>query len=176
MKDYAGNMRRRNGTDHKQSVIKTERSVNQDDDLSFQTWKDNYAEFTDLSNIIPFFRKRVKEAPNGCASRKWLIKNVNEDNFPVCLYFKILEKRPQSATTDRFFLTENPNWENAYWYKNCPIGINKLSSWTKESAKKISLDIVITQTSRLKIWPWNSLKGPRKIQKFKVWPWLWSSN
>ncbi|KAJ3646856.1 hypothetical protein Zmor_024422 [Zophobas morio] len=107
----------------------------------FKIEKDNYGEFRNIEcNSI--FSKTNQGGSKRCASRKWLIKNANEDNFPVCLYFKILEKCPQGATTDRFFLTENPNWENACWYKNCPIGINKLSSWTKESAKKISLDIV----------------------------------
>lgn len=62
---------------------------------------------------------------------------------------KLLEKRTRFITTDKLFLTPNPNWQNINskgWFKNMAIGQNSISSWMSESAQKIGID-----TKRVKI-------------------------
>lgn len=63
----------------------------------------------------------------------------------ICrLFKKLLLKRGRNITTDRFFLTPNPNWKcenvDTFWYKNSPIGKNTISKWTKLAAEAIGID------------------------------------
>ena len=60
-----------------------------------------------------------------------------------------MDKRGKNITTDRLFLTVNPLWKSAHsvgFFKNCPIGRNQISTWTKSAAQKIGLD-----TKKIKI-------------------------
>lgn len=89
----------------------------------------------------PIFSKTNQGGNKICAENKWLVENsINEFFCPVRLYKKLMEKRPKTITTERLFLTPNRNWQSSVWYKNIPIGLNNLSSWTKKTAEKIGLD------------------------------------
>lgn len=52
-------------------------------------------------------------------------------------------QRGKHITTDRLFLTVNPSWKNNNskgFFKNCPVGRNEISKWTKEAAELIGVD------------------------------------
>lgn len=54
-----------------------------------------------------------------------------------------MDKRGKNITTDRLFLTPNPMWKKVNsvgFFKNCPIGRNEISKWTKVAAQQIGLD------------------------------------
>ena len=63
--------------------------------------------------------------------------------FLFRLFKKLSSKRTTNITTERFFLTPNPQWQNdnSPWYKNCPVGKNEIGKWTKLAAEKIGLDV-----------------------------------
>lgn len=97
--------------------------------------------FTGRIQYNPIFTKTTQGGSKSCASSKWLVGNKINTNFcPVRLFKKLLTKRPHQITTDRLFLTPNPNWHKGPWFKNIPLGINSLAKWTKISAEKTGLD------------------------------------
>ena len=65
----------------------------------------------------------------------------NTNKCPVRLYKLLVGKRTDKIKTDRFFITPKP-WfkKTGMWYKNCPVGQNKMSKWTKMYAQKAGLD------------------------------------
>lgn len=69
----------------------------------------------------------------------WLAPNsTNPVVYPARLYRKLLEKRNNHITTDRLFLTVNPNWNeegSRKWYKNMSIGRNEIGKWIQQPAK-----------------------------------------
>ncbi|KAK9885833.1 hypothetical protein WA026_013704 [Henosepilachna vigintioctopunctata] len=53
----------------------------------------------------------------------------------------MLSKRTPNIKTNRLFLTPNPDWQKTkIWYKNCPVGLNQLSKWTRLAAESIGHD------------------------------------
>lgn len=89
----------------------------------------------------PIFSRTSQGGDKKLSNSKWLVANtIDADLCPVRLYRKLISKRGQNITTQRLFLTVNPNWKMGNWYKNCPIGKNTLSNWTKQAAQKIGLD------------------------------------
>ena len=77
------------------------------------------------------------------------------------LLLTLLDKRTSysSINTDRLFLTPNPNWnksETSAWYKDCPVGKNQISTWTKEAAEKIGIDTKIARISNRSNYPTTS--------------------
>lgn len=109
----------------------------------FKEETDNKGCLTNRIAYNPIFSKTRQGGDKNCADTKWLTQNLkNPEMCPVRLYRKLISKRG-IITNDRLFLTVNGKWNkynNNNWYKNCPIGINTLSKWTKLSAEKIGLD------------------------------------
>lgn len=94
----------------------------------------------------PIFSKTCQGGSKKLADSKWLTKNDSDQNIcPVHLFKLLLQKRNEPyITSERLFLTPNPFWNKCNskgWYKNMPLGINSISTWTKTSAKMIGLDI-----------------------------------
>jgi hypothetical protein len=59
------------------------------------------------------------------------------------------EKRGNHITFERLFLTPNPSCmkkTSKGFFKNCPIGRNEISKWTRQSAESIGKD-----TKRIKV-------------------------
>lgn len=109
----------------------------------FQKELDLKGDFSGRVEYNPIFSKTSQGGSKALTNSKWLVKNkTNERVCPVRLYLKLMEKRATnpSLTTERLFLTVNPNWEKGVWYKNMPLGINSISKWTNLSAEKIGLD------------------------------------
>lgn len=109
----------------------------------FKMEMDNYGNSTNRIEYNPIFTKTNQGGSKRCSDSKWLIPNSDTNICPVRLYHKILEKRPKRITNDRFFLAPNPQWQltkSLGWFKNTPIGINTISTWTKETAQKVGLD------------------------------------
>ena len=75
-----------------------------------------------------------------------MTKNDTQSICPVTLLKLLLEKRNKDITSERHFLIPNTfskNTNSKGWYKNVPLGINTISTWNKNSATKIGLDITI---------------------------------
>lgn len=107
----------------------------------FQKEFNNMGEFTGRIEYNSIFSKTTQGGSKSLASSKWLVRNLsNEDLCPVRLFLKLMEKRGPNILSDRLFLTVHPNWKNGSWFKNCPLGINIVSKWTKMSAEKIGID------------------------------------
>lgn len=111
---------------------------------------DHQGNFTARIEYNPVFTKTTQGGSKKLADSKWLIRNEsNLNECPVRLFEKYIEKRG-NLQVDRLFVTPNPNWNEQFskgWYKNCPIGKNTLTSWLKESASKIGIDIKKTKVT-----------------------------
>ncbi|KAK9878601.1 hypothetical protein WA026_022863 [Henosepilachna vigintioctopunctata] len=103
---------------------------------------DNYGQPTGRIEYNTIFSKTAQGGEKHTAESKWLTPNKNcEDKYPVRLLKKMLSKRTPNIKTNRLFLTPNPDWQKTkIWYKNCPVGLNKLSKWTLSAAESIGLD------------------------------------
>lgn len=111
---------------------------------------DHQGNFTGRIEYNPVFTKTTQGGSKKLANSKWLIRNKgNLNECPVRLFEKYMEKRG-NLQVDRLFVTSNPNWNEQFskgWYKNCPIGKNTITSWLKESASKIGIDIKKTKVT-----------------------------
>ncbi|KAJ3655754.1 hypothetical protein Zmor_014869 [Zophobas morio] len=110
----------------------------------FKIEKNNKGEETGRIECNSVFSKTTQGVAKPLANSKWLIANKDDLNIcPVRLFKKLSSKRTTNITTERFFLTPNPQWQNdnSPWYKNCPVGKNEIGKWTKLAAEKIGLDV-----------------------------------
>ncbi|KAJ3661865.1 hypothetical protein Zmor_006244 [Zophobas morio] len=110
----------------------------------FKIEKNNKGEETGRIEYNSVFSKTTQGGAKPLANSKWLIANKDDLNIcPVRLFKKLSSKRTTNITTERFFLTPNPQWQNdnSPWYKNCPVGKNETGKWTKLAAEKIGLDV-----------------------------------
>lgn len=82
----------------------------------------------------------------------------------------MLSKRIPNIKTNRLFLTPNPYWKKTgIWYKNCPIGVNHLSKWTRLGAQSIGIDtkkVKITNHSNRSSAVSNLTKSGANLQDF----------
>lgn len=108
----------------------------------FKAEYDNYGQPTRRIEYNTIFSKTAQGGEKHTAESKWLTPNKNcEDQCPVRLLKKMLSKRTPNIKTNRLFLTPNPDWQKTkIWYKNCPVGLNQLSKWTRSAAESIGLD------------------------------------
>lgn len=92
----------------------------------------------------PVFSKTAQGGAKKMCDSKWLVPNTKRPEFcPVRLYYMLISKRSTNIKTDRLFLTPNPTWNTPQtlgWFKNIPVGRNKLSKWTKEAAVRTGLN------------------------------------
>ncbi|KAJ3661683.1 hypothetical protein Zmor_006070 [Zophobas morio] len=75
---------------------------------------------------------------------------MDPKNCPVRLFRMLNSQRGNHITTDRLFLTVNPEWKNNNskgYFKNCPVGKNEISKWTKEAQKKIQIILIVQRQS-----------------------------
>ncbi|KAJ9587251.1 hypothetical protein L9F63_019230 [Diploptera punctata] len=109
----------------------------------FQEGLDHNGKPTGRIAYNPVFSKTCQGGDQKLCDTKWLIPNQeNPRRCPMRLYKLLLEKRTDQIKTDRFFITPNPFYQKSgIWYKNCPVGQNHLSIWTKMCARKSGLDI-----------------------------------
>lgn len=111
----------------------------------FQSEIDNNGKETGRIEYNPLFSKTRQGGDNKLCDSKWITPNILEQDIcPVRLFKKFMEKRGTSITVNRLFLAPNPFWQKSSskgWYKNVPIGINKISKWTKCSAQRIGIDV-----------------------------------
>ncbi|KAJ9584896.1 hypothetical protein L9F63_020751 [Diploptera punctata] len=107
----------------------------------FQEELDHNGEPTGRIAYNPMFSSTCQGYDQKLCDTKWLIPNqVNPSRCPVRLYKILLQKRTDKIKTDRFFITPNPFYrKSGIWYKNCPVGQNQLSTWTKMYAEKSGL-------------------------------------
>ncbi|XP_063903192.1 uncharacterized protein LOC135122731 isoform X1 [Zophobas morio] len=116
--------------------------------------------FTGRIEYNPTFSRTSNES--GSNESRWLVANRTDPNIcPIRLLLTLLDKRTSysSINTDRLFLTPNPNWnksETSAWYKDCPVGKNQISTWTKEAAEKIGIDTKIARISNRSNYPTTS--------------------
>lgn len=112
----------------------------------FKEEKDQDGTPTGRIEYNTIFSKTAQGGSKKLTDSKWLTKNDTDESIcPVQLFNLLLKKRNENITTDRLFLTPNRFWKTIHskgWYKNVPLGINTISSWTKNSAAKIGLDII----------------------------------
>lgn len=105
---------------------------------------DHEGNFTGRIEYNPVFTKTTQGGSKKLADSKWLIRNhSNINECPIRLFEKYMERRGD-LTIDRLFVTPNPNWNTQFlnkWYKNSAVGKNTISSWLKESASQIGIDI-----------------------------------
>lgn len=103
---------------------------------------DNYGQSTGRIEYNPIFSKTSQGGEQRTTDSKWLAPNKEFPNkCPVRLLEKLLSKRTPNITTNRLFLTPNIDWQKTgKWFKNCPIGLNTLSKWTRTAAESIGID------------------------------------
>lgn len=107
----------------------------------FKKELDSEGKFMERIEYNTIFSKTNQGGSKQLSTSKWLVKNNQKPEFcPVRLLLMLLSKRGKNITTDRLFITPNPNWQKGPWFKNSPLGVNNLSKWTKTSAEKIGLD------------------------------------
>lgn len=110
----------------------------------FHKQVDHKGDFTGRIEYNPVFTKTTQGGSKRLADSKYLVRNSkNLDECPIRLFEKFMEKRG-NLEVDRFFVTPTLNWNancSNKWYKNCPVGKNTISSWLKESACKIGVDV-----------------------------------
>lgn len=101
-----------------------------------------YGEFTGRIEYNTVFSKTTQGGEKHTAASKWLTSNKEcQDKCPVRLLQKMLSKRTPNIKTNRLFLTPNPDWKKTgIWYKNCPMGLNQLSKWTRLGAQSIGIN------------------------------------
>ena len=89
----------------------------------------------------PVFAKTCQGGGAKLTDSKYLTPNLdNPGQCPVQLFKQFFEKRG-NIITQRMFITPNPFWEKTnVWYKNMPVGKNKISKWLKDGAKMSGLD------------------------------------
>ncbi|KAG5900123.1 hypothetical protein JTB14_012796 [Gonioctena quinquepunctata] len=111
----------------------------------FREEKNQYGTSTRRFEYNTIFSKTTQGGSKKLADSKWIIKNeMDEGICPVALLKLLLQKINENITSERLFSTPNLFWKNKNskgWYKNVPLGINTISTWTKYSATKIGLDI-----------------------------------
>lgn len=114
----------------------------------FKNEVDVYSEPTGRVEYNPIFSKTAQGGEKHTAASKWLTSNKEcQDKCPVRLLQKKLSKRTPNIKTNRLFLTPNQDWKKTgIWYKNCPLGVNQLSKWTRLGAQNIGID-----TKKIKI-------------------------
>lgn len=102
----------------------------------------NNGSFSGRIEYNSIFSKTSQGGDKRLAESKYLTRNQENLQFcPVRLFRKLISKRTANIKTDRFFLTVNNAWKNdSTWFKNMPIGINKISKWTKSSAERAGLN------------------------------------
>ena len=75
--------------------------------------KDSKGGFTGRIEYNPLFSKTTQGGAKKLADSKWLITNSSKPEVcPVRLFQKLIQKRGDTVTTDRLFLTANPNWKH----------------------------------------------------------------
>ncbi|KAK4879605.1 hypothetical protein RN001_007751 [Aquatica leii] len=77
----------------------------------FQEEKECTGKLTGRYEYNTIFSKTCQGGSHRICDSKWLVSNEkNPNHCPVRLLKKMLQKRGRNVTTDRLFLTANPNW------------------------------------------------------------------
>ncbi|XP_057664921.1 uncharacterized protein LOC130899143 isoform X1 [Diorhabda carinulata] len=116
----------------------------------FEEEFDNYGNPTGRIAYNPIFSKTAQGGSHRLTEKRWLVQNTTEpDKCPIRLFKMLKEKRGKHITVDRLFLTVNPSWmkeTSKGFFKNCPVGRNEISKWTRDAAEAIGID-----TKRIKV-------------------------
>ena len=108
----------------------------------FKKELNNYGLPTGRLEYNTIFGKTAQGGDKNLVDSKWLTPiKENEDLCPVRLYEKMMFKRTPNIKTNRLFLTPNNNWKTTnVWCKNCPVGVNQISKWTRLGAENVGID------------------------------------